>query len=111
MAARFADTKRAFEKGLAEVKPEKGSDLVEDWEAALSDTDVSGAKGIQKNLESLRKQLDKSNPDPERIKTLLARLGEATTKIADKADRNGAKVKELGEALTKAGEGADGGEN
>ena len=103
MAARFADTKKALDGGLETAKPDKAVHLIEDWESSLSDTEVSGAKGIMKDLESLKKQLDKANPDAERIKALVARLGEKTTKIADKADKNQDKLKELGEMLSKAG--------
>jgi hypothetical protein len=35
---------------------------------------------------------------------LLHRLGEATTKIAERADKNGDKIADLGRALTEAGE-------
>ena len=33
---------------------------------------------------------------------MLHRLGEATTKIADRADKNGDKLRDLGQALTEA---------
>lgn len=103
MTARFADTKKAIDKGLESTKPDKGVHLIEDWEASISDLEVSGSKGILKDLESLKKALEKPEPDAERIKTLLGRLGESTTKIADKADKNQDKLKELGEQLSKAG--------
>jgi len=104
MAIKFAATLNAVNRGLDGTKADKGAHLVEDWETALADTDVSGAKGILRDLQSLRKQLEKDSPDADRIHTLLHRLGEATVKIADKADKNGDKLKELGQALTEAGE-------
>ena len=104
MAVKFAATMNAINRGLDSVKPAKGADMVEDWEAALAETDVPGAKGIARDLAALRKQLEKPEPDSERVLTLLGRLGEATTKIAEKADKNGDKLKELGEALTEAGD-------
>ncbi|WP_207771687.1 MULTISPECIES: hypothetical protein [Bacteria] len=104
MAVKFAGTMNAINRGLDETKPNKGADMVEDWEAALTDVDVPGAKGILRDLGSLRKQLEKDSPDADRIHALLHRLGTATTKIADKADKSQEKLKALGEALTEAGE-------
>jgi hypothetical protein len=78
--------------------------MIEDWEAALADIDTTGAKGILRDLGSLRKQLEKDAPDADRVHALLHRLGAATTKIADKAETNQEKLKALGEALTEAGE-------
>lgn len=104
MAVKFAATMNAINRGLDATKPAKGADMVEDWEAALADTDVTGAKGILRDLGSLRKQLEKDEPDADRVHELLHRLGVATTKIADKADKNQEKLKALGEALTEAGE-------
>lgn len=104
MAVKFAGTMNAINRGLDSTKANKGADMVEDWEAALADSDVPGSKGILRDLASLRKQLEKDAPDADRIHTLLHRLGEATTKIADKADKSQDKLKALGEALTEAGE-------
>lgn len=104
MAVKFAGTMNAINRGLDSTKPAKGVDIVEDWEAALADIDTPGAKGILRDLTSLRKQLEKGEPDADRIHTLLHRLGTATTKIAEKADKSQDKVKALGEALTEAGE-------
>ncbi len=104
MALRFAATVNAVNRGLEELKPAKGADLIEDWEAALSDVDIPGTKGIARDLATLRKQLEKDEPDGERVRALLHRLGEATTKISEKADKNGGKIRELGEGLTEAGD-------
>jgi hypothetical protein len=104
MAVKFAATMNAINRGLDETKPAKGADMVEDWEAALADLDTPGAKGILRDLGSLRKQLEKGEPDADRIHALLHRLGEATVKISDRADKNGEKIKALGEALIEAGE-------
>ena len=104
MAVKFTTTLNAINRGLETSKPAKGADLIEDWEAALADTDVSGAKGILRDLTSLRKQLEKDEPDADRVHALLHRLGEATVKISDRADKQGDKIKELGEALIEAGE-------
>ena len=104
MAVKFAGTMNAINRGLDETKATKGADMVEDWEAALADSDVTGSKGILRDLGSLRKQLEKDTPDADRVHGLLHRLGVATTKIADKADKSQEKLTALGEALTEAGE-------
>ncbi|TCP99963.1 hypothetical protein C8J46_102102 [Sphingomonas sp. PP-F2F-A104-K0414] len=104
MAVKFAGTMNAINRGLDATKSTKGADMVEDWEAALADVDTAGAKGILRDLASLRKQLEKDTPDADRVHALLHRLGTATTKIADKSDKSQEKLKALGEALTEAGE-------
>jgi uncharacterized protein YmfQ (DUF2313 family) len=104
MAIKFSATTNAVNRGLETTKPDKGAHLIEDWEAALADTEVSGAKGILRDLQALRKQLEGDKPNADRIHALLHRLGAATVKIADKADKNGDKIKALGEALSEAGE-------
>jgi len=104
MAVKFAGTMNAINRGLDDTKASKGADIVEDWEAALADIDVPGAKGILRDLGALRKQLEKGEPDADRVHALLHRLGTATTKIADKAEKSQEKLKALGEALTEAGE-------
>jgi hypothetical protein len=104
MPVKFAGTMNAINRGLDATKPAKGADMVEDWEAALADLDIPGAKGILRDLGSLRKQLEKDEPDADRVYALLHRLGTATTRIADRADKNQDKLKSLGEALTEAGE-------
>jgi hypothetical protein len=104
MAAKFTGTLNAINRGLENTKPNKGADLIEDWETALSETDAPGAKGILRDLASLRKQLERGEPDSERVHALLHRLGQATTKIAGRAEKSQDKIKQLGEALTEAGE-------
>ena len=104
MAVKFAGTMNAINRGLESTKPAKGATMVEDWEAALAEVDTPGAKGILRDLASLRKQLEKGEPDADRVHDLLHRLGAATTQIADKADKQQDKLKALGEALSDAGE-------
>ena len=104
MAVKFAGTMNAINRGLEETKATKGADMVEDWESALAEVDVPGAKGILRDLGALRKQLEKDGPDADRIHALLHRLGTATTKIAERADTSQDKLRALGEALTDAGE-------
>lgn len=107
MAVKFAATMNAINKGLDEVMPSKAVDLIEDWETALADIDVAGAKGITRDLGALRKQLEKSEPDSARVLGLIHRLGQATAKIADKSDKQSDKLKALGEALSEAGDEDD----
>ena len=104
MAVKFAGTMNAINRGLDATKPAKGVTMIEDWEAALADIDTPGSKGILRDLGSLRKQLEASEPDADRIHALLHRLGAATSRIAGKAETNGEKLTSLGEALTEAGE-------
>jgi uncharacterized protein YmfQ (DUF2313 family) len=103
MAMRFAATMNAFNRGIEDTKPKAAIGLIEDWEAALAELDMPGAKGIARDLEALKKQLDKGEPDEERIDALLHRLGQATVKIAERAEKNQDKIRALGEALTNAG--------
>lgn len=104
MAARFGATLNAVNRGLENEKPAKGADLVEDWETAVADLDMPGSKGIARDLGALRKQLESDKPNEERVRALLHRLGEATVKISQKAEKQGDKVRELGEALSEAGD-------
>lgn len=103
MAIKFAATMNAINRGLDSAKPTSGVHMLEDWETALADVDAPGAKGILRDLGALRKQLEKAEPDSDRVLELVHRLGAATTKIADKADTNKDKLKSLGEALSEAG--------
>ena len=104
MAIKFAATMNAINRGLETTKPAKGVDMIENWEAALADVDTPGAKGILRDLASLRKQLEKDSPDGDRVHALLHRLGMGTTKIAERADKSQEKIAALGEALTESGE-------
>ena len=104
MAIKFPATMTAINRGLDSVKPARGADMVEDWEAALAEVDHPGAKGILRDLAALRKQLEKAEPDSDRVHALLHRLGENTIKIADKDEKTKDKLKTLGQALLEAGE-------
>jgi uncharacterized protein YmfQ (DUF2313 family) len=104
MAVKFAATMNAVNKGLDDVPPAKATDLIEDWEAALADVDVPGAKGIIRDLAALRRQLENGKPDSDRVLGLVHRLGQATLKIANKSDKQTDKLKALGEALSEAGD-------
>lgn len=103
MAIKFAATMNALNRGLDSAKPASAVHLLEDWETALADIDTVGAKGILRDLTALRKQLEKSEPDADRVLALVHRLGAATSKISDKAETGGEKLKALGDALSEAG--------
>lgn len=103
MAIRFAATLNAFNRGIENMKSRQAVALIEDWETALSDIDIPGTKGIARDLGALRKQLEMDEPDEQRIEALIHRLGEAVTKIAGRADKNGDKLTQLGEAMTESG--------
>lgn len=99
--AAFAATANAFEKGVENIKPAAAVKLIEGWEEALAGADIPGAKGIHGDLERLKKALQADAPDGEKIKALVGKLGEATTKIAGRADdKSKDKVAELGKTLS-----------
>ena len=100
---RFTATTNALGKGIENTRPKTAINLIEDWQSALADVDVRGAKGIARDLQALHRQLEAAEPDGERIQALIGRLGAATTKIAASAEKGGDKLKTLGEALTAAG--------
>ncbi|GGI81027.1 hypothetical protein GCM10007973_16940 [Polymorphobacter multimanifer] len=103
MAVRFAATINAFNRGIEDMKPAAAVSLIEDWETALADVDVPGAKGIARDLASLRKQIESGSPDGERIAAIIGRLGESVSRIAPRADRNGEKLTTLAEVLNESG--------
>lgn len=103
MAVRFTATLNAFNRGIEDTKPTAAVSLIEDWETALSEVDLPGAKGIARDLGALRKQLEMKEPDGERVEAILHRLGQAVSKIAGHADKGGDKLMMLGEALAQSG--------
>ena len=107
MAVRFAATINAFNRGIEDMKPAAAVSLIEDWETALAEVDVPGAKGIARDLATLRKQLESSIPDGERVAAIVARLGDSVTKIAPRAEKVTEKLTGLGEVLSDAGSAQD----
>lgn len=103
MPARFTATTNAFEKGVDSITPAAAIKLIDDWETSLKNLDAPGAKGIVRDLAALKKALDGDQPDAGKIKTLVAKLGDETVKIADPAtEATKSKVEELGKALKAA---------
>lgn len=113
MPKRFAATEAAAEKGLAHTSPKNGAKLVGEWVAELEKTDLPGAKGLHNDLQRLQKELEKDEPNGDRVSKILGKLGPATTKLADKAEdeKVGEKVRSLGEALTASGTEGDEGDD
>ena len=110
MPKRFAATEYAVEKGLSTVTPKQGAKLAGDWLTELENVDTSGAKGIHGDLQRLVKELEKDEPNGDRVQKILGKLGPATVKIADKIEDEtlADKVRELGQALVDHGvEGDD----
>ncbi len=101
MPARFTATENAFEKGVDSITPAAAIKLIDDWEASLKDLDAPGAKTIVRDLDALKKALHADQPDGEKIKTLVGKLGAETTKIAGHATPSTKdKVAELGKTLS-----------
>ena len=89
MPKRFAATEGAIEKGLAHTSPKSGAKLVGEWVAALEESDLPGAKGLHNDLARLQKELEKDEPNGDRVQKILGKLGPATTKLADKGGGGG----------------------
>ncbi len=81
---------------------------IEGWEATLEKVEAPAAKAIVKDLENLKKHLQSDKLNGEQIKKLVLKLGKETVAVAGKSDdKNAAKIKSLGEALTAAAESAE----
>lgn len=106
--ASFAPTIEAFKKGITKMTASAAVKNIEGWEEKLESAEVSGSKTILRDLGALKKALQMDEPDGERIYELMFRLGTQTSSIAEKAERDGDKLTQLGEALTAAGEEGDG---
>ena len=103
MAARFTTLANALDKGIESMKPDAGVKQIEYWENELKDVEVSGVKGLLHDLESLKKKLQSDDVDGEAVKTLLAKIGGETTRIAGRSDdKIQDKLKEVGEKLEAA---------
>jgi hypothetical protein len=73
---------------------------IEGWEASLESVDVTGVKGLLRDLESLKKHLQAEDVKGEQVQKLVAKLAKETVAIAGKPDvKQAEKIKALGEAL------------
>jgi len=85
----FAATIRHVAEGVKGFTISAAVKNIEGWEETLGKVETPGAKGIVRDL--------------ERLKKLIAKLGEETVTMAGKSDdAKGGRIKELGEALTSA---------
>lgn len=108
---RFAATMNAARDGLDQASPQQGIKLVEDWIGQLQDIDVPGVKGVLRDLETLKRELGREEPRDENLRRVLARLGDATVKAAERVEGgNGDKLRDLGEALRAEAKGHAGGD-
>jgi hypothetical protein len=108
MAAYFAGTINALKNGITRMSVAAAIRNIENWEDSLQDVEISGCRAILRDLGSLKKLLQDDQPDGERIRHLMARLGSQTVAISEKSDvRYADKVANLGEMLADAAESAD----
>ena len=101
MPQRFTATENAFGKGIEKTSPKQGAKLASEWVEELRKADFSGAKGLASELERLEKLLNAEEPDGEKVRTLLEKIGQDTAKAADRAEdeRIAEKVRKLAEAM------------
>jgi hypothetical protein len=108
MAAYFAGTINALKSGITRMSASAAIRNIENWEDSLQDVEISGCRAILRDLGALKKLLEEDQPDGERIRHLMARLGSQTVAISEKSDaRYADKVANLGEMLADAAESAD----
>ena len=100
-------TIKALKAGAKSMTVNAAVKNIESWEATLEKLEVSGVKTITKDLESLKKHLQKPEIDGDAVRKLIAKLGKETVTIAGKAEgKDAEKVKALGEALSQSAESA-----
>ena len=101
MPQRFVATENAFDKGIENTTPKAGAKLAGEWAEAVRKADFTGAKGLASELERLEKLLSADEPDTEKLKTLLEKIGQDTAKAADRAEdpKVAEKVRKLAEAM------------
>lgn len=105
MPARFTATNNAIEKGLENATPKSAIGLIDSWSTEVENNEFTGSKGLHGDLEKLKKELEKEEPNGESIGKLLGKLGAATTKSADRCDNDkvAEQLRSLGQALSKSG--------
>jgi len=96
----FAATIKHIQEGVKGFTISAAVKNIEGWEASLGEMEAPGVKGIVRDLESLKKQLQKDEIDGDAVQKLVGKLGKATIALADKAEsKKSDQVKALGEAL------------
>lgn len=100
---RYAETTKLLDRDLPTVSPDSAVKNIEMWQESLGELDSKEAKAISKDLEALKKELTKKEPNGERIFELMGKLGEATVAIAEQAtEASSEKVRAIGEALSSS---------
>ncbi len=100
---RFDTTIHALQGGPEQLGAEKGIKSIESWEEYLSKHEHEGVKAVVADLGKLKKLLHAGEPDSAAIQKLLQKLGKDTVKVAgEDTSASAAKIKELGETLSKA---------
>ena len=100
---RFETTINAIKEGAKSFTTDKAIKNIEGWEEYLSKHDHEGVKGVVTDLGKLKQLLQSEKLDGTAIKNLVHKLGKETTAVAgDETSASGAKIKELGQALSHA---------
>jgi hypothetical protein len=101
MPQRFTATENAFEKGIENTSAKQGAKLAGEWVEEIRKAEFTGSKGLASELERLEKLLSAEEPDGEKLKALLEKIGQDTAKAADRADdpKVAEKVRKLAEAM------------
>ncbi|KKB78927.1 hypothetical protein VW35_10690 [Devosia soli] len=86
MPARFTTLNNAIEKGLKSMAAKTAVSQIEYWEDQLKDVEVSGVKGIQSDLHSLKSKLTADDIDGDAVKKLLASLAEKTKNVSGRVE-------------------------
>lgn len=104
---RFKSTLDAVKGGVKSFTVDKATSNIEGWEDYLSKHDHEGVKKVVADLAKLKKLLHAKELDGEAIKKLVAKMGKDTAAVAgDEQNANAKHIRELGEALSQAAEGA-----
>lgn len=110
MAARFADTMRALQAGMAAMTPAQAIRQIEAWEEHLAGVEVSGSKTVLSDLGALKRALQKTPLDGATIGRLMVKLAGGTVRIAGRAGgKRAEQVEALGRALEAASQPATAG--
>jgi hypothetical protein len=108
MAAYFTGTINALKRGITRMSIDTAVRNIENWEEALQEIEVSGCKAILRDLGALKKELQREEPDGERVRHLMARLGSQTVSISEKSEnRYQEKIADLGHSLSDAADSDD----
>lgn len=104
MPARFTTLNNAISKGLKSMAAKSAVSQIEYWEDQLKDLDVTGVKGIQGDLHSLKSKLTADDVDGDAVKKLLASLAEKTKNISGRVDdeKVAAQLSGVADGLAKA---------